>query len=471
MPRLPRIIVARERQALRRDGRARLLGWIFLILATAAALAGGQYAFQLSRARETAWAANQRQFLEQGVKNPHAAAHYGFYVFKPAQALAVFDRGIEPWVGATLWLEAHKQNDFKYRPAMDAGVMQRFGELSPAFILQVLAPLLIIFLAYASFAGEREGGVLKLALSQGVAPELLAWGKWLGLLRSLLVWLALPWSATLAAALYLAEPGHRVDVLLRFGWLSLAYVFYIALWLALVLGVSARMAKPRNALLVLLGLWLSACILVPRLAVVLAKSVSPAPLAAEFADQIAKDVQRPNSRTADKENALRIYGTGKLEDLPVSFSGIRLIEGERHGDKVFDRRFSELFGILEKQRDAHLLAGLVSPLQPLRLASMAFSGTDLSAHRDFAFKAEQHRRVFIQRLNEDVLYNAKRQEKWDSDYRGGPDLWAAMPKFEYLSPGVDHAVGQAWRALMLLSIWLAASLWFLRISARRLNDA
>ncbi|MBI4177843.1 DUF3526 domain-containing protein [bacterium] len=469
MPVILRVIAAREGESLRRDGRARVLGWVFLILTLASAFAGGRYALRLGQERSAAWADNRRQFLEQGIKNPHSAAHYGVYAFKPAQALAVFDRGIEPWVGATVWLEAHKQNDFKYRPAMDAGVMQRFGELSPAFILQVIAPLLIIFLSYASFSGERESRVLKLALSQGVSPEILAWGKWMGFLRALLVWTILPWTAAIAASLFLAEPGTRMDVLLRLGWLSLAYAFYIAFWIAVVLGVSARMTKPRNTLLALLGIWLAACVLVPRFAVALSKAVSPTPLAAEFSDQISKETQRPDSMKLDKANALRLYGAKTIEELPVSFSGIRLIEGERHGDQIFDRRFSELFGILERQRDLHLVTGLASPLQPLRLASMALAGTDLSVHRDFAFKAEQYRRAFIRRLNDDVLRNAKRQEKWDSDYRGGPDLWASMPAFEYPSFGVDHAIGQAWRSLAMLSAWLMAGLWFMRNSARRLN--
>ena len=55
----------------------------------------------------------------QPKKNPHSAAHYGVYAFKPKSPLALVDTGIDPYMGVAVWLEAHKQNEFKYRPAQD----------------------------------------------------------------------------------------------------------------------------------------------------------------------------------------------------------------------------------------------------------------------------------------------------------------------------------------------------------------
>lgn len=44
-------------------------------------------------------------------------------------------------------------------------------------MLQIFAPLLVIVLGFNAFAGEREQGTLRQALSQGVAARALLWGK------------------------------------------------------------------------------------------------------------------------------------------------------------------------------------------------------------------------------------------------------------------------------------------------------
>ncbi|MCR6646053.1 MAG: ABC transporter permease [Terricaulis sp.] len=48
-------------------------------------------------------------------------------------------------------------------------------------ILQVLMPLVIIFLGFSAFSGERERGTLRQLLSIGVPRGQLLWGKALGI--------------------------------------------------------------------------------------------------------------------------------------------------------------------------------------------------------------------------------------------------------------------------------------------------
>ena len=63
----------------------------------------------------------------QGEKNPHSAAHYGVYAFKPRLALSFVDEGVDSFTGTSVWLEAHRQNDFLLRPAQEATAVQRIG--------------------------------------------------------------------------------------------------------------------------------------------------------------------------------------------------------------------------------------------------------------------------------------------------------------------------------------------------------
>ncbi len=138
-----------------RDGRFRVGAVLVFVLLVVAGLLARQQVERARSEREAATALERKNWLEQGDKNSHSAGHYGVNVFKPTSALAVFDRGIEPFVGTTVFLEAHRQNQTGFLPAQDATAMRRFGELSAALALQMLVPLLIILLAFGSLAGER----------------------------------------------------------------------------------------------------------------------------------------------------------------------------------------------------------------------------------------------------------------------------------------------------------------------------
>ena len=100
-------------------------------------------------------------------------------------ASSLVDTGIDPYVGVAAWLEAHKQNEFKYRPAQDRTAVQRFGELTAAEVLQVLLPLFIVLMTFSAFSGEREQGTLRQLLSLGVRPRELLAGKALGVAAAL----------------------------------------------------------------------------------------------------------------------------------------------------------------------------------------------------------------------------------------------------------------------------------------------
>ncbi len=71
------------------------------------------------------------RWLSQGEKDPHSAAHYSIYAFKPSAPLAVLDPGIESYVGQAVWLEAHVQNDLLYRPKGEATALQRAAGMGP----------------------------------------------------------------------------------------------------------------------------------------------------------------------------------------------------------------------------------------------------------------------------------------------------------------------------------------------------
>src|SRR5688572_15412928 len=102
-------IAVQEFRDVLRDGRFRIAAGVVVALLGAALLLGGRQAGRIHAERAAAAAQERRNWVEQGDKNSHSAAHFGVYAFKPLPPLAAVDRGIEPFVGTTVLLEAHRQ--------------------------------------------------------------------------------------------------------------------------------------------------------------------------------------------------------------------------------------------------------------------------------------------------------------------------------------------------------------------------
>jgi len=456
-----------------RDGRFRVGAVLVLVLLVVAGLLARQQVARDTAEREAATALERKNWVEQGNKNSHSAGHYGVNVFKPSSPLAVFDRGIEPFVGTTVFLEAHRQNQTAFLPAQDATAMRRFGELSAALALQVLVPLLVILLAFGSLAGERESGTLRQTLSLGVAPRSLVFGKALGIGAAIAL-LLVPAGVVLAFLLSRAAGSAADGTWARAGWLAGVYGAYIAVFVALSVAVSASTRTSRSALTILLAVWAMNCIVAPRLASDIVHGQLPMPKLAEFEIEMQKDVMEGldghDARSKQIEDftkkTLQEHGKNSVDQLPFNFQGLVMLESERLASVVFDHHFGKLWDRIQEQDRAVVWTGLAAPMLALRSASMAFAGTDFAHHRRFARAAEDHRREFVRLLNEDLMNNAR---PGDHGYSAGRELWESLPQFQLAVAPVDEAVRGARPALIVLAAWLLASLAVLGWSATRLR--
>lgn len=109
--------------------------------------------------------------------NPHGAAHYGSYAFKPVTPLSSIDEGVNAITGNVLRLEGHVQNEIVYSEASQSLSVSKFGKLKPSLLLQYVIPLLLIFWAFASVSSEKETGRLKLLVFQGASLSKLVLSK------------------------------------------------------------------------------------------------------------------------------------------------------------------------------------------------------------------------------------------------------------------------------------------------------
>lgn len=472
----PALRIAREEWRLMLRDRVALLALgLLMLLAAGAGLTAWDHRQAVDAGRARLQAQANQAFDQQPDRHPHRMVHYGHFVFRPLHPLAAFDAGVDPYTGHTLFLEGHRQNSANFGDVRQSSLLLRFGQLTPAFVLQVLAPLLLLFVGHAAVARERESGTLRVLLAQGLRPGQLMLGKLLALagvagLALLPAALALAWmvafsqaSAPLAAALLVAHGA------------------WLLLWVLAVVAFSALLRRRRDALLGLLAAWTVVVILLPRLAADGAGAAHVLPTRFESDIAVARDLAAMgDSHNPDdpyfnqfRQKVLAQYGVARVEDLPVNYKGLLGMEGERMTSALFDRYAAQSFDLQARQSRWMDALGLVSPAIALRRLSMTAAQTDLAGYRRFLEQAERHRFNVVQALNrlqaEKISYaddrNPVRRSRIDRAH------WHGLADFHY----EPTPQAQTWRALAapaaVLTGWLVLLAGLAALAGRRLGRA
>ncbi|WP_137681710.1 ABC transporter permease [Aurantiacibacter suaedae] len=465
-------LIAREEWRVLARNRAGLIASALLVLLILVAnFTSLERRSAIEADRERYQASVDESFDAQPDRHPHRMVHYGQFVFRPLAPLAFFDAGVDSFTGNTVFLEGHRQNSANFAEARQSSLLLRFGQLTPAFVLQTLAPLLLIFLAFASVGREKERATLKLMLAQGVSGRSVIAGKLIGHAAIALA-VGLPAFAVLLvfAAAGAAEWGSVALMIL-------GYAAWLLLWAVLGVVVSALAGRPRDALAILIGLWMVIVILLPRALPEAASAQSE--LATKIETEIAlhRDLLKiGDSHDPDdpyfndfKEEVLAKYGVDTVEELPVQYAGLVSIEGERLTTQIYaDAANRQIASESEQNAFVHAFS-VVSPLIAIRQLSMALAGSDLSAHYDFLDQAETFRYDFVQRLNRmqaELLPGIE-----GDDPRISAAYWQDIPRFAY-DPTDPFARSQnlVWPFAVLLG-WLGALAALALIAARRIERA
>lgn len=452
-------LIARAEWRLLRRQHVALLGLaLTLLLAVAAALSSWQARASAQAERTRHQHAMDHAFEAQPDRHPHRMVHYGHFAFRTLNPLAAFDPGTDAFTGHTLFLEGHRQNSANFGEARQSSLLLRFGQLSPALVLQLLAPLLLVFVGHGVLAREREAGTLRLLLAQGLRAQPLLAGKTLALAGvAALLWL--PAAVALAAAAAVAG----APALLAAG-LALAYAAWLALWVLGVVLASALLPRPRDALLALLAVWALGSVVTPRLAAEWASTRHPLPTRVETDLAIEQQVARlgnshnaGDTRFADfRQKVLAEHGVSRIEDLPLNYKGLVAMEGERQTSELFERFAREHFARQQAQGAAVDSLAWVSPLLALRRVSMALAGTDGSAYQGFLDQAEQHRYALVQTLNrlqaEKMTLAGDRSSR---DDRIAREHWQGIASFRHQPEAAAGRLARAAPAAAVLLGWAA----------------
>jgi ABC-2 type transport system permease protein len=449
-------IAVKDATEIWRDGRFRWAAGLLFFLLIAAVAGGVHNQSQIARQHADAQRAERDVWLDKGDMNPHAAAHYGAFVFKPVQPLSAIDPGLDPFVGVFVFLEAHKQQLARHRPIDDATPTRRLGQLTPASAALVLLPLLVVSLTFSSFAAERETGTLRPLLAMGVSRASLLAGKAIGAVLPLAAVIV---PATLIGSVMLfwnapIDPGAPIAS--RAIGIGLVYLAHTMIWIALGLAVSARMRTQGAALVVLLALWFANAFIMPPLAMAVAKWIDPSPSAIEFAASIADEKDSWPTWDARVDRVMERFLEGEFASTmaPSNVEVVALLESEADETALYDRKFAELYQRYTQQALSYERAGVIAPTLAARALSMALAGPDEAHDREFASAAGRYRTAMLTTLNGELASSGRFNT---FDYTRGRDLWEKVPPFDYDVPSARWAVWQrAWSA-GVLGAWLLAT--------------
>lgn len=337
-------------------------------------------------------------------------------IAKPPQPLSIVAKGVEEVIGRPLLISGGQQIE---EPI--AQVFNYYGEehhlfdlfTTPDFIyiIGVVFSVLAIFLSYDSICGEKETRTLSMLMSNSVRRPTLIFAKWIGGYASLLISL-LP-AVILMLIFIQAFSGVPLQTE---HWLRLVSIIvlsfvYLSVFFTLGLLVSAFTYRPATALILVLLIWVTWTLGVPRAGALAARAIKP--IQPAFAFITAKREVGQGSLEQNKE---RLW---KMDDAYIATVDAQIELGQ------------------------HL--SRLSPLASYIYASTALAQTGIPDMKDYRLKVSLWDRA------------QKRREE--------------PTKFAYQSLTVQQSVSDVLPDMALLILWnallfLCASIVFLRYDVR-----
>ncbi|WP_179351807.1 ABC transporter permease [Winogradskyella vidalii] len=397
----------------------------------------------------------RQQWVSIDEMNPHSAAHYGTFIFKPTNLLSNLDEGVNSVTGNVLRVEGHVQNEIVHSEASQMQAVSRFGKLKPSLLLQYIVPLLLVFLAFNTVSNEKQSGRLKLLVLQGAKPLQIILSK------TLAVWLYGVLLLIFILFVYgiLNVQSLTTDILARTGLFFISYCLYYFIISGLTVFFSSRWQNATLALTSMLGIWIIWTIFLPNILMSSVEKWHKLPSRNEFQTAMKEDRSKgldghnPTDKRslALKEKVLKEYGVDSVSQLPINFDGMRMQADEDYGNSVWDKHFGNNRSVLKKQKQSFQLGGIVNPFISLQNTSMGFMASDNLHHQEFLLQVENYRRVFIKMLNDKQIYGGSKTGDWG--WKIDNAFFKSVPDFDYKPTEISAVISNYILDVVLLFLW------------------
>jgi ABC-2 type transport system permease protein len=432
---------------------------------------------ELSHDRHELQANAEQSFVDQPDRHPHRMVHYGHYAFRTPTPLSTLDPGIDAYTGNSIFLEGHRQNSAMFAEQRQGTALTKLGSLTPAFIVQTLAPLLLILIGYSSISRERESQTLSYLLAQGTKGSTLIAGKGLALLSVV----GLIITPLAISALLTVSAGESLLAVVSF---VLGYVLYLTVWVLLILLASSVFNKNSGSFTALAFVWILLCIVMPRVASTSASTAVPSAgkIETDFAVKAELRKLGDGHNTNDpafkqfKQSLLKKYNVNSIDELPVNFRGLVASESEAKQAKVLNQFAEQRMQAELKQTQVSRYFGWVSPMVAIRSLSMIVVGTSIETHHRFLRETEQLRFDFVQGLNKvhiEVLdyqddMNRNANAAATKKARVSAKNWQVLQDFNFNVDSADVRAQRSVPAFLQLLLWIVVLVGGIKFVGKRL---
>ncbi len=351
-------------------------------------------------------------------------------VYRQPDPMQIFVSGVNYDIGRLSQISVEEDVKLEQSAYSDDPIFAVFRYIDFTFIVQVVLSLFAIVFTYDAINGERESGTLKLVLSNPVArgQYLLAKlvGCWLGLTIPLLI----PILIGLLLVIAFGVPMLTADWLKVVTLIGVS-ILYFTFFIALSLLVSALTRQSAISFLLLLVVWITLVLIVPRGAVMAAGQLVKVPTVAEIEsqkDRYRADAQgdlRATSNLRFQEMMAPAQGFGEAERRAFYSANIDLYTEEtnrlRAGMELIieenNRRVNEILrnAKSEQERFAFLLSRM-SPASAFKLTAMNLGGTNTSMKNRYEDQMLAYRET----------YNSYVETRWQQEQEEQENLLAAQ---------------------------------------------
>ena len=213
------------------------------------------------------------------------------------------------------------------------------------------------------------------------------------------------------------------------------------------------------AIAILLLFWIFCTIILPRISANLAENFYPLTSNYEFKKSVKQSIENGlDGHDSKSERAKKIekellakYKVDSVQQLPFNFEGYIMQQSEEYSSKAYDLHFKKIFNTLKKQKEFQLWAGVLSPFVSIRNLSMTICNAGLESEIDFQLQAENYRRSFVQKMNNDMKNNSK-YDSFDS-YRVKKETYNKVADLEIKDRSLVRLLQNTFLEHFLLCIW------------------
>jgi ABC-type transport system involved in multi-copper enzyme maturation permease subunit len=397
-----------------------------------------------------AQAAHRQQMEEPG--NLYALGNFGFDLVKPPPVLGILVSGVEPHAPRVYNVAIFTLPEPRGSSASESPTSAVLGPLDLVFIVEVVLGLAALLFTFSAVCGEKENGTLKLQLANSLPKDILLSGKLIGNLIGLLVPVALSFVVACLMLVNFAGVSLNAEAALRISLLGLIFLLYLTALFAMGIFVSTLTSRSTTAFGLCLAAWVLLVAIVPRLAVLAAKQVSPMQSLQGF-EMKKIEVHRRGSLEAQKQyNQFVQEHKGQRMPLDVYYDLTKRIREMQNRElKLLEDDFLQ-----QKQRQEGwaLVLSRLSPAGSASYAAMSLAQTSLE--RDLRFQAalRDYRGEFTR------FYDRKSREQVALTPRGQPSLiltqdLSDLPGFEFHDEPLARSLDESLPDMGFLLIWSA----------------